>query len=79
MIVDENKYLHLISKEMEMEDAVGILKENGLDQMTSVKVVIKTYSLSLREADSFILNSRHWATHKEGNEWLKNAWFQDED
>ena len=78
MIVDENKYLHLISNDMEIEQAIGILKRNGLDQMTSLKVVKKTYCLSLRDADALILNSKHWVSHKEGNEWLKNAWFQDE-
>lgn len=77
-MVDMKKYINLIHVGMEHEMAVEILKRNGADQMTSVKVIREVFGLKLREADKIVQDSIHWQVFKEGNENLKNRWFDSE-
>ena len=78
MTEDDKKYINLIHIGMEHEMAVEILKRNGADQMTCTKVIREVFGLKLREADTIVQDSIHWQAFKEGNENLKNRWFDSE-
>jgi hypothetical protein len=76
MIQDENLFIKLINSELEFNEAIDVLVENGANQMTCVKTIMNVYKIRLREADEIVQNSPHWIGFKEGNEWIKNNWFK---
>jgi hypothetical protein len=44
------------------------LKEKGISQMQSLKLIMDEMKLSISEADNIVMHSNAWGNEKEGNE-----------
>lgn len=62
-----------------MEDLILILKNMGANQFQSVKAITVGLNIGLKEADQYVLSSIHWSSHKEGNIYLRDTFFSDEE
>jgi hypothetical protein len=69
----ENLFLEEYSRQNSIEDGLKTLKENGVSQLESLQVLIKVLKLSLKEADSIILNSITWKEQKEDIEKFRDG------
>lgn len=79
MIQNENDYLEFVNPNMDYEDVILIVKNQGAIQMTCTKILMKVYNLSLPKANGIVQNSIHWKLHKSGNDYLKESWFLNDD
>lgn len=50
-----------------LQNTIKLLKESGYSQMDSLKCLMHELNLSIREADSIMLNAKAWSSEKEGN------------
>lgn len=58
-----------------LELALIKLKEQGSDQIDTVKILMKMINLSLSDADTIVLNSTAWKEEKDYTEKLRDNFF----
>ena len=51
------------------------LKKSGCNPIEAVKIIVNQLGLSLKEADSIVLNSEAWRTEKDQTLKLRNDFF----
>lgn len=58
-----------------MEKALKALRDNDVTQMQSIKILISSLKLSLKEADSIVRNSKFWLDRKEDTDKVRNGFW----
>jgi len=58
-----------------IEKSLKILRDNDATQMQSVKILIKSLKVSLKEADSIVRNSKVWVDRKEDTDKIRNGFW----
>ena len=58
-----------------MDKALRILRENDATQIESVKVLIKSLKIGLKEADDIVRNSEAWLDKKEDTNQVRGAFW----
>lgn len=58
-----------------LSKALQVLKDNNASQMESVKTLISTLGLSLKEADNLVRESEAWASTREHTDRIRNSFW----
>jgi hypothetical protein len=56
-----------------IEETIQILKDAGISQMDTLKLLRDELNLSIHDADNLVLNATAWKENKQVNEYLRNS------
>ena len=59
----------------DIELVLGLLRKQGATQIESVKGLVDVLGFALTDADDLVLNSSTWQDRREGNDRLRDAFF----
>ena len=65
----------LLTLGLDKEQIIQSLKEQGANQIETVKTLVGGLKISLPEANNLVLNSVAWQSSKEGTTKLRNLFF----
>lgn len=58
-----------------IEETIEILKKNGASQMDTLKTLMDELNLSIRDADTLVMNSIAWKDNKSGNQTFRDLFM----